>query len=169
MSVRLGCLLLAFLSLAVVSSADQFGDVIFQAPEGWSSVRQADSMLLIPGDVPKGFVLTVAIRKGEDLKERTLRQYMDDIMKAEVAGGATVVSSAPVQQTKLFSGIPLLTTTRVMTTREGANYLTQYFVMAAGSRGELVTVISNSEGVVKRYSDVIGRFVAALQFGAPQP
>lgn len=168
MSARIGCLLLAFLGLAAVLSADQFGDVVFERPGEWSSVRQGDSLLLIPADVPKGFVLTLAIRKGENLNERTLRQYLDDVVNAEVTSGATLVSSAPVQEAKLFSGIPLLTTTRVMATREGANYLAQYFVMKAGSRGELVTVISNSETVVKKYSEVIGKFVASLQFVSPQ-
>lgn len=164
MKARLVMIAAILLCMASVVRADQFGDVVYQKPEGWSGVQQADSMLLIPPNLPKGFLLTVAIRKGEDLNKRNLHQFLDDKLKSELATGAKVMSSAPVTGSWISSGIPVLTTTRFMSGSNGSAYLVQYFVLQARSRGELITVISNSEDLVKKYSDVIGRMIAALQF-----
>lgn len=167
MKMRVAMLTAFFVCLAAVVRADQFGDVVFQKPDGWSSVQQADSMLLIPPDIPKGFLLTLAIRKGEDMNDRTLRQFLDDKLKSELATGAKVISSAPVNGSWISSGLPVLTTTRFMSASNGSAYLVQYFVLKVRSRGETITVISNSEDLVKKYSDVIGKLIAALQFPEP--
>lgn len=167
MKMRVAMLTAFLVCLAAVVRADQFGDVVFQKPDGWSSVQQADSMLLIPPDIPKGFLLTLAIRKGEDMNDRTLRQFLDDKLKSELATGAKVISSAPVNGSWISSGLPVLTTTRFMSASNGSAYLVQYFVLKVRSRGETITVISNSEDLVKKYSDVIGKLIAALQFPEP--
>ena len=125
-------------------------------------------MLLIPMDIPKGFILTLAIRKGEALDGRTLRQFLEDKLKAESGAGARVLSSALVQESKIFSGIPVLTTTRVMEPKNGSPYLVQVFVLQSGSNGETVTVISNSKELVEKYSAVIGKLIAGLEFQQPQ-
>jgi hypothetical protein len=151
------------------SAADRFGNMIFETPEGWSRVQQADALLLIPRDVPEGYVLTMTLRKGEDLGDRTLRQYLDDMLRRELDAGARVLNSAPVQESKIASGAPVLTTTRVMVSQKGLHYLSQYFAFAAGLRGEMVSLVSSSEELAKKYSEVIGKFVATLQFANLQP
>lgn len=165
MSLRIRYLAIAMsFCIYSVCNADQFGNVIYVTPEGWSRVQQGDSMLLIPGDVPGQFVFTLAIAKGGELNARTLMQFMKDTLRTELSTGATVLSAAPVDESKIASGVPVLSTTRVMATREGVHFLAAYFVLQAGSRGEVVTVISNSEEVVRKYSDAVGQFIATLQF-----